>query len=120
MRDDRERPLDVSEALDRIARYTELGRERFEADELVQTWVIHHLQIIGEAARTLSPAVRERYPQVPWMQIVRMRHILAHQYFGVDVELIWSVVEQHLPALRATVSEMLPDPPDPCGADQTP
>ena len=51
MRDDRERLLDILEAIERIERYAARGREAFENDELLQTWVVHHVQIIGEAAR---------------------------------------------------------------------
>jgi uncharacterized protein with HEPN domain len=54
MRDDRERLLDILEAIERIEKYTAKGREVFEEDELIQTWVIHHLEVIGEATRSLS------------------------------------------------------------------
>lgn len=54
MRDDRERLRDILEAIERIERYTSKGREEFMQDELIQTWVVHHIQIIGEAARKLS------------------------------------------------------------------
>ena len=54
MRDDRERLLDIQEAVERIERYAARGRKAFEQDELIQTWVLYHLQIIGEAARTLA------------------------------------------------------------------
>lgn len=62
MRDDRERLLDIKEALDNIERYAVFGRERFMSDELVRTWIIHDLEIIGEAARGLSAAFCEGHP----------------------------------------------------------
>ena len=111
MRDDRERLLDIQDALERIQRYAVQGRERFAADELVETWIVHHLQVIGEAAAALSPSLREQYPQVPWQKIIRMRHVLVHHYFVVDVDLVWLVVENDLPDLRATVAAMLRDLP---------
>ncbi|MBI3246259.1 MAG: DUF86 domain-containing protein [Deltaproteobacteria bacterium] len=55
MRDDRERLLDIQEAIARIEKYTVQGQEAFEQEELIQNWIVHHLQIIGEAARSLSP-----------------------------------------------------------------
>lgn len=58
MRDDRERLRDILEAIERIERHTAKGRDEFERDELIQTWVVHHIQIIGEAARKLSEEVR--------------------------------------------------------------
>jgi uncharacterized protein with HEPN domain len=70
MRDDRERLLDIQEAITRIERYTELGRDAFEQDELIQNWMISHLQIIGEACRALSEDLRGRYPEIPWRAII--------------------------------------------------
>ena len=66
MRDDRERLLDILEAIERIEKYTSKGREVFEEDELIQTWVVHHLEIIGEATRALSSEVKQNYPKTPW------------------------------------------------------
>jgi uncharacterized protein with HEPN domain len=79
MRDDREHILDMLEAVDRIGRHAEKGREAFEKDELIQTWVVHHLEIIGEAASKLSKEFRDTYREVPWPQIVAMRNVMAQQ-----------------------------------------
>jgi uncharacterized protein with HEPN domain len=111
MRNDRERLLDLREAIERIEKYTSAGRTALERDELIQTWVIYHLQIIGEAARSLSPELRDRYPGVPWSQIVGMRNILAHRYFGIDVDIVWPAVEHDLPQLKSDVDRMLRDMP---------
>lgn len=100
MRDVRERLLDMQEAIERIFRYTRAGREEFEANELVQTWVVHHLEIIGEAARVVPDDFRQDHSEIPWRQIVAMRHILVHQYFGIDKDAVWPVVERDLPALQ--------------------
>ena len=91
----------------RIERYAARGREAFERDELIQVWVIHHLQLIGEAVRALSSELTSRHPQVPWQQIVGMRNILVHHYFGVDVAVVWSAVERDLPALKSRVGDIL-------------
>ncbi len=107
MRDDRERLLDLREAIERIEKYTAAGRAALERDELIQTWVIYHLQIIGEAARSLSPELRDRYPDVPWSQIIGMRNVLTHRYFGIDVDIVWSAVEHDLPQLKGNVDRML-------------
>jgi uncharacterized protein with HEPN domain len=100
VRDVRERLLDMQEAIERIFRYTRAGREEFDGNELVQTWVVHHLEIIGEAARVVPDDLRQSRPEIPWKQIVAMRHILVHQYFGIDKDAVWSVVERDLPALQ--------------------
>lgn len=65
MRDDRERLLDILEAIVSIERHTSLGREAFDRDELVQAWTLHQLQTIGEAARRLSEHIRHNHPEVP-------------------------------------------------------
>ncbi len=59
------------------------GRQAFEADELIQSWIVRHLQIIVEAARALPEAVPAQAPAVPWAKIIGMRHILVHDYFGI-------------------------------------
>ena len=107
MRDDRERLRDVLEAVGRIEKYTSRGREAFARDELIQVWVLHHLQLIGEAVRALSPDLTSRHTEVAWQRIVGMRNILVHHYFGVDVAVVWSVVERDLPALRRQVDDIL-------------
>ena len=107
MRDDRERLADILEGVERIERYAADGRDAFERDELIQVWVIHHLRIIGEAVRGLSPEFRERHPELPWSKIVGMRNILVHSYFGVDTAVVWEVVERDLPPLKRDVSDLL-------------
>ncbi len=109
MRDLRERLLDVLEAIERIERYTARGRSAFEQDELIQTWVVHHLQIIGEAASRLDHSFRVLHPQVPWQQIIAMRNVLVHEYFGIDPEEVWQTVERDLSALKRQLQQILED-----------
>lgn len=107
MRDTRERVLDILEAIERIEKYASRGREEFDRDELLQVWVLHHLQILGEATAAMPAIVRDRAPEIPWNKIVGMRNILVHQYFGIDREAVWSVVEKDLPQLRPQVEDLL-------------
>lgn len=107
MRDDRERLLDIQEALERIEKYAVRGRAAFEQDELIQTWVLHHLQIIGEAARALSPELTQKHSAVAWKQIVGMRNILVHHYFSIDTAIVWAVLENDLPVLKQQITELL-------------
>lgn len=107
MRDTNERLHDIQEAIDNINKYTNQGRERFDQDELVQTWVIRHMEIIGEAVRTIPQDFKQRNPEIPWAQINRMRNILVHIYFGIDHDIIWEVVTQDLPPLKASVDALL-------------
>ena len=89
MKDDRARLQDILEAIEKAQKYAVKGREAFESDELLQVWIVHHLQIIGEAASKLSQKFYNENPQVPWTQIIGMRNILVHDYFGVDKEVVW-------------------------------
>ena len=83
------------------------GRQTFEADELIQSWIVRHLQIIGEVARALPEAVRAQAPAVPWANIIGMRHILVHDYFGIDTAVVWEVVAGDLPELRWQMEDLL-------------
>jgi uncharacterized protein with HEPN domain len=109
VRGDRDRLLDILESIERIVRHTRSGRAHFEADELVQIWVIHHIEILGEAARGVSEPLRGRYPEVPWRQITAMRNVLSHRYFGIDVEALWTTVERDLPRLKGMLEAVLND-----------
>ncbi len=107
MRDDRQRLRDILEAIDRIQDRTGEGREAFEDNELLQVWVIYHLQVLGEAALHVSESLRSTHPDIPWQQIIGMRHILVHGYFQTDVDIVWQVVARDLPILRSQVADLL-------------
>jgi uncharacterized protein with HEPN domain len=107
MRDPKERLRDMLEAIEYIERYAVQGREVFEQDELIQNWMVRHLQIIGEAARALPQDVQDRVPDVPWSKIVGMRHILVHDYFRIDTEVVWDVVEYDLSILQRSLQVLL-------------
>ena len=107
MRDPRERLLDMLEAIERIERHAAKGRAEFEKDELIQTWMVHHLQIVGEAAAKLSRDFQEQHSSIPWPQVVAMRNVLVHDYFGVDLEEVWRVVERDLPELKSKLKELI-------------
>lgn len=107
MRDDRERLLDIREAIENIQKYAVRGKESFREDELIQTWVLHNIQILGEAAARISGEFQEHHPDIPWFKIVGMRNILVHDYFKIDVEAVWSVVENDLPKLYNQVKYLL-------------
>lgn len=107
MRDDRERLLDIQEAIERIDRYARKGWPEFESNELVQVWIVRHLEIIGEAVRGLSAQFRHDHSHVPWRDIAAMRNVLAHEYFDIDLKEVWAAVQNELPALSASVAVIL-------------
>lgn len=109
MRDDRERLLDILEAISQIERYAIKGFDAFSQDELIQVWFTRHLQIIGEASRSLSSNLIEKYPGVPWGEIIALRNILVHNYFEIDLEVFWGIVQNDLPPLKKQVETIIQD-----------
>lgn len=107
MRREAERLLDIPEAIERIEKYAAQGRETYDADELIQTWIIHHIEIIGEACRALPAEFQAHHVDVRWRDIIGMRNILVHQYFGIDRDAVWTVVTRDLPALKLGVKSIL-------------
>ncbi|MDT9178186.1 MAG: DUF86 domain-containing protein [Limnospira sp. PMC 1291.21] len=75
MRSDLEKLLDMLEAIERIERYAVQGRSTYEQNELIQTWFIQNLQIIGEAARALTSEIRSQHPEIPWKNIIGKRQV---------------------------------------------
>jgi uncharacterized protein with HEPN domain len=99
--------LDIRDALARIERYTEGGKDMFLTDEKTQDAVIYNLAIIGEAVKGLPATLRSQYPSIPWKSVAGMRDIVIHDYNGTDVVTIWKAVERDLPRLRTTIKRML-------------
>jgi len=112
MRDDRARLLDIVEGIEKIERYSNIDRAVFDRDELIQTWMVYHIQVIGEAVTQLSEEIRAQRPDIPWRAIAAMRHALVHAYFRVDLDEVWSVVKNDLPGLKARLQELLPPSSD--------
>ena len=117
MRDDRSCLQDILETIEHIEKYAARGRAAFEQDELVQTWIIYYFLVLGEAASGLSVEFRKLHPEKVWAEAVGRRNILIHRYFGVEVDLVWPVVENDLPVLKKMVQHILAGecPPDPGG-----
>ena len=68
---------------------------------VVQSAIVHRLALLGEARRTLSPALREAHPEVPWAQIIAFRNVANHVYFGMDLDLVWGIVTDHVDSLAS-------------------
>jgi len=107
LRDERERLIHILEAIERIAKYAQRGRRAFDEDELIQSWIVRHLQVIGEAARALPSPFRDQHPEIPWPHIIGMRHILIHEYFDIDLDIVWRAVERDLPDLKRKIEAIL-------------
>lgn len=94
----------IVEAIERIERYTaKTAFEDFIASDMAQDAVIRNLEIIGEACRNIErsdPDFGARYPDFPLKAAVEMRNVLAHGYFGVDLNIVWTTIHTNLPGLR--------------------
>jgi uncharacterized protein with HEPN domain len=107
MRGEKERLLDILEAIERIEKYAAQGKRAFENDELIQNWMVNHIITIGEACRSLPAAFQAHHANVPWADIIAMRNILVHHYFGIDTEAVWLVVESDIPELKINIQAIL-------------
>lgn len=109
MRTDRERLQDILQAIQEIEVYTLQGKSSFEENKLIQSGIIYQLIIIGEATGDIDKNLRRQYVNVPWKNIIGMRDILAHQYFKIDLNIVWLTIDKKLPELKMTVQAMLKD-----------
>ena len=109
MRSDADRIGDILEAITKIKERIPREDEAFLRDEMIQVWVIHHLQVIGEAARGVSQATRARYPEVPWGEIVALRNILVHEYFGLNLLQLWNMARKDLIELEIQMRRIHPE-----------
>ncbi len=103
MRSDADRLGDIIEAISKIRERITDGLDAFLDDDMLQVWVIHHLQVVGEAARGVSQSLKDRHPEVPWPQIVALRNILVHEYFGLNLRQVWTMTQKDLPKLGEQV-----------------
>lgn len=97
----------ILEAIDDITQFTADGRAVFMADRKTQSAVVRQLEIIGEATKNLSGELTAAEPAVPWQLIARTHDRLIHAYFSVNLDSVWSMVEQDLPSLRERILRLL-------------
>lgn len=99
---------DMLGSLARIQTLTSgMSCDEFTKELTRQEAVIRNLEIIGEASKSVPHAVRSRYPEVDWARIGGLRNVLIHQYFGIDLEIIWDIIQTKLPNLDAQVKRIL-------------
>jgi uncharacterized protein with HEPN domain len=107
VKDDRLYLTHIKEAIDKIKLYTNAGYDQFVDDPKTQDAVIRNFEIIGEASKKLSEDVKQLRGDIPWRDIAGLRDVLIHDYMGVDVEEVWNVVANHLPALEKAIDDLL-------------
>jgi len=98
---------DIAESVEDIMVFTkDMTFEDFTTDKKTQYAVIRSLEIMGEASKKIPDTAKEKYPDVPWRQMAGIRDKLIHEYHGVDLSIIWAVVEEELPMVRPAIEKM--------------
>lgn len=105
---DRQRLLHIKDAISEIESYTtNTDLKTFLANSMMRFASVKQIEIIGEAANLISAETKRLFSDLEWKQIIGMRHILVHEYFGMDFELIWQVIIADLPELKKKVENVL-------------
>jgi uncharacterized protein with HEPN domain len=99
---------DISNAISDIRSFVyEMSVDAFMADKKTVNAVVRSLEVIGEATGKIPKDIRMRYPEVPWDEIIRMRNRLIHEYFGVDLDIVWQTIQDDLAPLETAITTML-------------
>lgn len=99
---------DILDSLANIKEYTkELSFEGFAADQKTVDAVVRNIEIVGEATRNIPEEIKEGNPDVPWKRIMDMRNRVIHEYFGVDLEILWKTVTEDLDFLEEKVKKII-------------
>lgn len=104
---DKERLGHILDAIAEIENYvTNVELKEFLLNSMMRFASIKQIEIIGEAANYITPETKALFSDIEWKQIVGMRHILIHEYFGVDSNLVWQVIRNDIPNLKAAIIDI--------------
>jgi uncharacterized protein with HEPN domain len=105
---DRARLQHISEAIKEIEKY--IGNssfEEFQSNSMMQFATVKQLEIIGEASNQLTEHFRKLYKEIEWREIIGLRNILIHEYFGIDTKIVWDILKMDLPQFKIQIEEIL-------------
>lgn len=104
MNDDATRIRHILDCVLRIQDWTNVGKQGFLSNPMMQSAVVHELEVIGEAAKAVSKELRAKQSRVPWREMAGLRDVVIHDYDTIDAEEVWRVVEGDLPSLKRELS----------------
>jgi uncharacterized protein with HEPN domain len=108
MKDDKLYLIHIDECLERTESYIkDIDKKAFMDSTLIQDAVVRNLQVMSESTQRLSDNLKEDHPEIDWFKIAGFRNVLVHDYLGVDIERIWTILEKELPTLRKAIKKML-------------
>ena len=101
---------DIWEAIEKIERYASgLNHDAFVKDDKTVDSVVRNLEIIGEAASRLTENFRTQHPEIEWRKIIGLRNRIVHDYFNIDVEIVWEIIQKDLPIFKSKLSVIRDD-----------
>jgi len=92
---------DIDKFIDRM------GFEEFSHDQKTKNAVVRSIEIIGEATKKLPKSITDKYPLIPWKKMAGMRDKLIHEYFGIDITILWKVATEEIPSLKPEIKQVL-------------
>jgi len=100
--------IDILDSIEKIEMFIEgLSYDSFLNDVKTQFAVVRALEIIGEASNKIPADIKDKYPEIPWRVMIGMRHILIHDYFSVDIEVVWKTASIDIPPLKKKIIEII-------------
>lgn len=101
---------DILDCIERVEEFVgDMNFDEFLADDKTSSAVVRKLEIIGEATKNIPKSITQKYEEIPWKEMARMRDKIIHFYFGVDYEIVWNVIKERLPQIKPTIRRILED-----------
>ena len=105
---DRQRLLHILESIAELEQYTSKATfNSFVENSMMRFACVKQMEIIGEAANYISDETKSKFTEIQWRQIIGLRHILVHEYFGIDNNLIWQIISNDIPKLKESIQKIL-------------
>jgi uncharacterized protein with HEPN domain len=98
----------IIESIEEIEKYTcNQNKVKFSKATMMQDAVMRRLEIIGEAVKNIPKSYKNKYPKISWREIAGMRDILIHEYFGININIVWNTIQKDIPKLKKSIQELM-------------